>query len=1566
VILKLAFWLVILFIKEMAVSIATYLLVTACFLFGNYQVVSTTPVNGSCIGSISETEYGALQALYESAHGENWTWNRVQSVTSVWTFPSNRSVPCTNNWYGLNCSSLLPSVCTIADLDLRSFGLFGTLPEGFFNLTSLLTLELGNNNITGTIPSTISLMTNLTAFKIQTNNLSGWIPTYFGLLARLTQLYLYGNDLDGPLPSELGLLSGLQSLQLQRNMLSGPISSYVGQLSARLVVLNLCENELTGSLPTELGSLTRLISLKICDNLLLGSVPSQLGQLTAITYLNLGGNSFSALPSTIGRMKGLIELYGFYNLFREIPETLFELPYLYTLVLDLNLLTGSLVSAAALEINGSSRKWDILDLSYNFLSGTVPADLSGRVIYLGNNFLSGTLGNISNSIFLDSVFTGVFNHFSGSLSNLFLNNSHRQAWVLDSNLFTGTLPPIEEACSEISVENNFLSGVLPADYFLLEYLFMSFNILSRSLPPIDGLSRLFELEVNANMISGKIPVSLFVNGLLDLSNNSLTGQIPDHLLYGVELAYLGSNKLTGPLLLSTNYSRLYYLDASYNLLNGSLPSLSGMHLNDLILEGNRFTGGLVVDCSAVEYLFTLLIGSNLLSGDLSHLPCFRNITVLSIYNNSFTGTLEYLEKLTNLQEIIINNNRLSGTLPSFISTFARLQALIIAGNFLVGHPDVMFNRSAQTILTAVDISDNDLTGPIPSVVFTLPSLESFASIKTCFRGSLPATICNCTTLRVLLMDGITGGQGCQRRFALDDLFKANAYISTNGPVEGGIPSCIWKDLPLLTSLHLSSNGLTGSINIPADSSINNLTSIVLSYNQLSGTIPQALLTLPFTTMELSSNRFKGTIDGTLQQSNATIYLANNRLSGYIPVSFSSSTGDISVMEGNLFDCNANQPKPDADKHAANTACGSASFDNALIAWGSTAFLCSFLLVLLVGSGGLIISLKKEARKQIAMIWPLFKAYMSGCSSIARFSSVTTMQLEQLYLETKVHLAPCLPQELTTPGSSLYDYVAVLLHLISFQTAFLTGSVTLGIIVFLVLKFARGGEFSTHTYQYQWLVSSAFLTGIPPAVSLLVLWMLTIVLFVSIVGKFDLAREAWQRQQMTVNPAQTKTPLATREWHRSLLSFLRNTAQLACIAFLIINILVLVALNAGYLYILLSGNYSVRAVAAAQVCVSIFKVGWSLLGIPTGIQLVRSLLPVELENDVIMFVQLKFWCNTLNSVVLPFVVSLFVNSLCFLDLFIPQSVINENFAYNLASRIPCVTNRTVSEANDDYNVLPKPKNKICLSYGVTQQFVAEFDPPFTYSFQCGSSIITSYVPVLVYSCACRFLVAVIRFALDIYFDNGKLGKCCSKRVSSPIKDGNFLSHLLVECVVLLTFGMSSPPLAAITVLCILMELLGHIQAIARFVIAKGAAENSSKSIDVHNAVSSIWMLAGAGVWPCIHVASVYWALLLFDMVGDTNVHHPAEATWAPVLVVALPVLFRVALHYWHLRRIRLDKQTSLIVSQQSIVTMSAMHGHTEILRSVSSEGDIALTDLSGIAKSQITPQESNSSFSNIDY
>ncbi|KAJ4752741.1 Polygalacturonase inhibitor protein [Rhynchospora pubera] len=123
---------------------------------------------------------------------------------------------------------------------------------------------------------------------------------------------------------------------------------------------------------------------------------------------------------------------------------------------------------------------------------------------------------------------------------------------------------------------------------------------------------------------------------------------------------------------------------------------------------------------------------------------------------------------------------------------------------------------------------------------------------------------------------------------------------------GPIPSCITK-LSNLVLLGIMKTSLSGPVpDFSGHTKPTNLTSINLSGNQLSGTIPPSIFTLPnLDSLDLSSNSLTGTIPpGVLQTKNPSLGLANNSLTGELPKSYGS-------VDFWLIDVGGNQLSGDA-------------------------------------------------------------------------------------------------------------------------------------------------------------------------------------------------------------------------------------------------------------------------------------------------------------------------------------------------------------------------------------------------------------------------------------------------------------------------------------------------------------------------------------------------------------------------------------------------------------------------------------------------------------------------------
>lgn len=219
------------------------------------------------------------------------------------------------------------------------------------------------------------------------------------------------------------------------------------------------------------------------------------------------------------------------------------------------------------------------------------------------------------------------------------------------------------------------------------------------------------------------------------------------------------------------------------------------------------------------------------------ITCENNrVSEVNLSDNELTGSLPpviSLESLTSLD--LSNNQNLSGQLPSFDEN-SSLFSLLLNGNNHSGS----FPEYDLPVLETLDISDNNLDGPIP-LLSSLPQLKYLL----CFGNNISGNLDN-----------------------LQQLSQLKEFFGFNNAFEGEIP----------------------------DFSLSNLETMSISGNQLSGNLPP-FLDLRLRSLYVDNNLLTGEIPDYGHMTELSLFIAaDNDLSGCYPGLLYCSFGGLENLD----------------------------------------------------------------------------------------------------------------------------------------------------------------------------------------------------------------------------------------------------------------------------------------------------------------------------------------------------------------------------------------------------------------------------------------------------------------------------------------------------------------------------------------------------------------------------------------------------------------------------------------------------------------------------------------------
>ncbi|KDO50445.1 hypothetical protein CISIN_1g0052672mg [Citrus sinensis] len=377
-----------------------------------------------------------------------------------------------------------------------------------------------------------------------------------------------------------------------------------------------------------------------------------------------------------------------------------------------------------------------------------------------------------------------------------------------------------------------------------------------------NLTQLSSLNLADNQLIGSIPSSIFelVNlTFVSLSFNNFSGSVELYdfaklknlkylILSNISLSV--STKLT----VNSSFPNLWALGLSACNISEFPDILKTQHQLDwLDLSENQIRGRIpswMWDIG-VHTLFRLDLSRNFLTS-IDHLP-WKNLEFLTLDSNLLQGSLPNLPP--HMVQLSISNNSLTGEIPSSFCNLSSIQYLYLSNNSLSGQiPQCLGNSTLENL----DLGMNNFQGTIPQTYAKGCNLTYLRLSGNHLEGPLPPSLSNCVNLQVLDVG--------------------------NNNLSGPIPECLGNSTRL-SFLDVRNNNLSG----PIPECLGNSTSLSfldVGNNSLSGPIPEYLGNSTLEVLDMRMNKFSGSLPQTFGKSCVLVSLKlnGNRLEGPLPPS----------------------------------------------------------------------------------------------------------------------------------------------------------------------------------------------------------------------------------------------------------------------------------------------------------------------------------------------------------------------------------------------------------------------------------------------------------------------------------------------------------------------------------------------------------------------------------------------------------------------------------------------------------------------------------------------------------
>ena len=772
------------------------------------------------------------------------------------------------------------------------------------------------------------------------------IGDWYGVMTdgsgRVSVLSLEDNGLTGALPAAIGNLFHLRQAHLQGNALTGPLPLAFWSLPLDLVALTL--NPVTGTLPRKVGQLIDLRFLDLGWTAMMGPLPQSMTNLT-LEYLRITGSdlcapadaAFQAWLRTIGEFDGRTcvpetgnvkidraALVALYNAtdganWRNNTNWLSARPlgewYGVTIdaagrVVELDLVWGGLTGPLPPQIGDLSRL-RVLNLYDNFhLTGPLPPEVGNlrhlEALGLTSTDLKGPLpssvGNLSELAYLGVSWSEMRGPLPQSLTNL-TKLEALGLWetflCAPANVaFQGWLAGVEDK-HDVQTCRPATLTVAPVDLALQGSAAQSVTVTQTGGGgPVSwtagGSEAWLQVTPAAGIGTGSVTVSVDA-AAFPSGSGVMTGAV---VVTGdgasVEVTVTARRESAAVTIRLQGVVAEFRLGTGGSIDGGAdrgrrargrgerySPRIADRSLDRAAVQQHRARDEDEANASVTTDRDTLIALYHATGGD----DWWHNTHWLSErpLGDWHGVTMDNNGRVTALD---LSDNGLTGPVPGTLVNLTRLVSLDLGRNGLTGNIPAVLGELAG--LEQLYLNFNGLTGAIPAELGNLPNLESLNLQWNEFRTPIPPELGNLTRLRELNLEyALVTGPIPTELGKLVNLTWLD--LCDNYALTGTIPSTL-GNLRNLEFLCLGGNRLTGSIP-SALGRLTNLRELRLQANSLSGSIPPEFGNLSnLALISLHNNSLTGAIPPDLGRLSHLFYLGfhENALTGPIPASLGNT------------------------------------------------------------------------------------------------------------------------------------------------------------------------------------------------------------------------------------------------------------------------------------------------------------------------------------------------------------------------------------------------------------------------------------------------------------------------------------------------------------------------------------------------------------------------------------------------------------------------------------------------------------------------------------------------------